>query len=52
MTMVDVRRYQRMDKALAAFLDTMAAHPPQDASTRSALEKLSAALSQPEGVDY
>jgi len=51
-TVVDVRRYQRMDKALSAFLDEMAAHPPQDEATRRALETLSAALSQPEGVDY
>jgi len=51
-TVVDVRRYQRMDKALSAFLDEMAAHPPQDEATRRALEKLSTALSQPEGVDY
>lgn len=51
-TVVDTRRYQRMDQALTAFLDTMAAHPPQDAATRAALETLSAALSQPAGVDY
>jgi hypothetical protein len=51
-TVVDVRRYQRMDKALAAFLDEMAAHPPQDEATRRVLDRLSAALSQPEGVDY
>jgi hypothetical protein len=51
-TVVDVRRYQRMDKALGAFLDAMAAHPPQDEATRRALDRLSEALSQPEGVDY
>jgi hypothetical protein len=51
-TVVDVRRYQRMDKALSVFLDEMAAHPPQDETTRRALETLNAALSQPEGVDY
>ncbi len=51
-TVVDTRRYQRMDKALAVFLDEVAAHPPQDEATRRALEKLGAALSQPEGVDY
>lgn len=51
-TVVDTRRYQRMDKALAAFLDAMAAKPPQDADTRAALDRLSLALSQPEGVDY
>jgi hypothetical protein len=51
-TVVDVRRYQRMDKALSAFLDAMAAHPPRDEATRRALDTLSAALAQPEGVDY
>jgi hypothetical protein len=51
-TVVDTRRFQRMDKALAVFLDEMAAHPPQDAATRAALDRLGAALSQPEGVDY
>lgn len=51
-TVVDTRRYQRMDKALAAFLDEMAAHAPQDETTRKALDRLGAALSQPEGVDY
>jgi hypothetical protein len=51
-TVVDIRRYQRMDKALTAFLDEMAAHSPRDDTTRRALEKLGAALSQPEGVDY
>ncbi len=51
-TVVDTRRFQRMDKALAVFLDEMAANPPRDEATRQALEKLGAALSQPEGVDY
>ena len=51
-TVVDTRRFQRMDKALTAFLDEMAADSPQDPATRAALDKLSAALAQPEGVDY
>lgn len=51
-TVVDTRRYQRMDKALAVFLDEMAAYPPQDQSTSKALDRLGAALSQPESVDY
>lgn len=51
-TVVDTRRFQRMDRALTAFLDQMAAQPPQDAATRAALETLGAALSAPEGVDY
>ena len=51
-TVVDTRRFQRMDKALAIFLDQMAANPPQDEATRQALDTLSQALAQPEGVDY
>ncbi|WP_308920702.1 hypothetical protein [Janthinobacterium sp. J1-1] len=51
-TVVDTRRFQRMDKALTVFLDQMAAHPPQDEATRQALDTLSQALAQPEGVDY
>ncbi|HEX8603640.1 MAG TPA: hypothetical protein VF774_13430, partial [Pseudoduganella sp.] len=51
-TVVDTRRFQRMDKALTAFLDEMAAHPPQDPATRRALDALGAALAQPQGVDY
>lgn len=51
-TVVDTRRFQRMDKALTVFLDQMAAHPPQDDATRKALDTLSLALAQPEGVDY
>jgi hypothetical protein len=51
-TVVDTRRFQRMDKALAAFLDEMAAHPPQDPAMRKALDTLNAALAQPQGVDY
>ena len=51
-TVVDTRRFQRMDKALSVFLDAMAAHPPQDEATRQALDTLSQALAQPEGVDY
>lgn len=51
-TVVDTRRFQRMDKALTAFLDQMAAHPPRDEATRQALDTLSTALTQPQGVDY
>jgi hypothetical protein len=51
-TVVDTRRFQRMDKALTVFLDQMAANPPQDAATRQALDQLSQALAQPAGVDY
>lgn len=51
-TVVDVRRYQRTEKALNAFLDAMSANKAMDATTRAALEKLSAAIAQPEGVDY
>lgn len=51
-TVVDVRRFQRTEKALDAFLDTMAVNGEMDPVTRAALEKLSAAISQPEGVDY
>ena len=51
-TVVDTRRFQRMDKALTVFLDQMAAHPPRDEATRQALDTLSQALAQPEGVDY
>jgi len=51
-TVVDTRRFQRMDKALTVFLDAMAANPPQDEATRQALDTLSQALAQPEGVDY
>lgn len=51
-TVVDVRRYQRTDKAVQEFLDAMSANAEMDATTRKALETLSAAISVPEGVDY
>jgi hypothetical protein len=51
-TVVDTRRFQRMDHALTVFLDQMAAQPPQDDATRQALDQLNAALAQPQGVDY
>jgi hypothetical protein len=51
-TVVDTRRFQRMDKALTAFLDQMSSNPPPDETTRKALDALSAALAQPQGVDY
>ncbi|SKA02458.1 hypothetical protein [Consotaella salsifontis] len=51
-TVVDVRRYQRMEKALGAFLDAMAVNKEMDPATRTALEKLSTEIAKPEGVDY
>ena len=51
-TVVDVRRLQRMSHALDAFLDTMAENAEADPATRAALTKLSAAISKPHGVDY
>ena len=51
-TVVDTRRYQRMEKALDTFFDAMAPHPPADEATRKALDTLTATISQPEGVDY
>lgn len=51
-TVVDVRRFQRMDTALQNFLDEMSANTDMDPATRKALEKLSATISVPEGVDY
>ena len=51
-TVVDVRRYQRVEAALDAFLDAMAANSDMDPTTRAALERLSAAIAKPEGVDY
>jgi hypothetical protein len=51
-TVVDVRRYQRVEKALDAFLDAMSANTNMDATTKAALDKLSTAIAKPEGVDY
>ena len=51
-TVVDVRRYQRMDKAVAEFLDAMSANAEMDATTRKALAKLSEVIAVPQGVDY
>ncbi len=51
-TVVDVRRYQRMDKAVGEFLDAMSGNVGVDPVTRDALARLTDALSQPEGVDY
>lgn len=51
-TVVDVRRFQRMSRALDIFLDAMAEHPPSDPATLAALECLTGAISTPEGVDY
>lgn len=51
-TVVDVRRFQRMDHALNEFLDAMSANDQMDATTREALSKLTDSISTPEGVDY
>ncbi|MEP9404140.1 hypothetical protein [Sphingomonas sp. VNH70] len=51
-TVVDVRRYQRQEEALGAFMDDMAKNAGMDAATRAALDRFSTAIAQPEGVDY
>ena len=51
-TVVDVRRLQRMEQALDTFLDTMADNSDVDPTTREALKALSAQVSVPHGVDY
>ena len=51
-TVVDVRRLQRMEQALDTFLDTMADNTDVDPTTREALKALSAQVSVPHGVDY
>ena len=51
-TVVDVRRLQRMETALDAFLDTMAGNTAVDPATRDALALLSKQVSVPHGVDY
>jgi hypothetical protein len=51
-TVVDVRRLQRMETALDRFLDAMSANADADLKTREALTKLSAAIAKPHGVDY
>ena len=51
-TVVDVRRYQRMEQALDTFFDAMAANTAMDATTREALSALSDAVATPQGVDY
>ncbi|MGN5374469.1 hypothetical protein [Sphingomonas hankookensis] len=51
-TVVDVRRLQRMEQALDAFLDTMAGNADADPATRAALGTLSEQVSVPHGVDY
>lgn len=51
-TVVDVRRMQRMEAALNDFMDKMSSNQAMDPTTRKALGDLSAAVSVPEGVDY
>ncbi|TKW68703.1 MAG: hypothetical protein DI616_01540 [Paracoccus denitrificans] len=51
-TVVDTRRYQRMEHALEAFLEKARTNNDMDPTTRKALDELSTAIAQPEGVDY
>lgn len=51
-TVVDVRRLQRMEKALDTFLDAMSGNTAADATTKRALDELSRQVSTPHGVDY
>ena len=51
-TVVDVRRYQRMDHALQEFLDAMSSNAEMDGTTRAALRELTDTLARPEPVDY
>ena len=51
-TVVDVRRFQRTEKALDAFLDAMSGRDDLDAATREALKAMTDSISQPEAVDY
>ena len=51
-TVVDVRRLQRMEQALDKFLDTMSANADADPATREALKALSDQIARPHGVDY
>ncbi len=51
-TVVDVRRLQRMEQALDKFLDAMSKNKEMDKATAKALDELSQEISQPQGVDY
>ncbi|WP_313534264.1 hypothetical protein [Haematobacter sp.] len=51
-TVVDVRRQQRMEKAVEEFMDTMADNAEADPKTREAMKALSDQISKPHGVDY
>ena len=51
-TVVDTRRYQRMEHALDDFLEKSRANADMDPATSKALDELSTAIAQPEGVDY
>ena len=51
-TVVDVRRLQRMEHALEAFFDAMSGRNDLDADTRSAMKGLTDAIAKPEPVDY
>jgi hypothetical protein len=51
-TVVDVRRFQRTERALGTFLDAISGRNDLDPATRAALKAMSDSISQPEGVDY
>lgn len=51
-TVVDVRRLQRMEQALDKFLDAMSGNKGLDKATAKALDELSKEVAQPQGVDY
>lgn len=51
-TVVDVRRLQRMEQALTKFLDAMSDNQGMDKETARALDELSKELGKPQGVDY
>ncbi|PZO68110.1 MAG: hypothetical protein DI498_00080 [Paracoccus denitrificans] len=51
-TVVDVRRLQRMDQSVQTFLDEMADNTEMDDTTRKALRTLQDQISMPVGVDY
>ena len=51
-TVVDVRRFQRTEKALNDFLDALSGRSDIDPATMAALNALTDRIAQPEGVDY
>ncbi len=51
-TVVDVRRFQRTEKALDEFLDAMSGRTDLDPATMAALKAMTDSISKPEAVDY